>query len=305
MNRLENFVRNWSVLIFLGGLALIGFAPTLSQRTAQLFSVPPAKQPLTLRPLYIVDQKGNRIGWWRIKLDPTSVMLGDTANLEVAYVANPELVHPPMPADLPPAARFQRCVETNEMLKEWQQPPADCGAPPPGASAPATTQSAAGNAPTIPISLLSARIKHSDLPFNPHQREHSFDLAAIFQSKVLSDNHIWHLTAQDGKTEPGRKSVIVAFQVEPSSFQQRQVDVNGKPVDVSGSEVPISFNVRTATGLPRQFDAICATLYAVLGAIGSSAAFMVVLKYWLGKRKAADAPTPTRRRSRTARQTRE
>jgi hypothetical protein len=305
MNRLENFIRNWAVLIFLGGLALIGLAPTLSQRTAQLFSVPPTKQSLTLRPFYIVDQKGNRIGWWRIKLDPTSVMIGDTANLEVAYAANPALIHPPVPADLPPAARYQRCMEANELAKEWQQPPADCGAPPQGASAPAVTPPASGNAPTPPISLLGARIKHSDLPFNPRQREHTFDLAAIFRSAGLSDNHIWHLTAEEGKTEPGRKSVIVAFQVEPSSFQQRAVDVNGKPVDVGGSEVPISFNVRTATGLPRQFGAICATIYAVLGAIGSSAAFLAVLKYWLGKRRAAAAPAAAPRRSRATRQTRE
>jgi hypothetical protein len=298
MRRLEDFVREWSILIFLGGLALVGLAPTLGRQTIRFFSAaPPARQSVTLRPLQIVDENGTEIGWWQIKLDPTSVMLGDTADLEVTYLANRDLFHPPTQQDLPPELRYQSCIERNEALQHWGQSPADCGPPPPRENAKLAPLSVPQHASPPPINLLNAAIKQSDLLYIPREDTYSFKLEDIFQSPMLSDNHIWHLTTEQGKTEPGRKSVIIAFRVEPANYKQREVEINGRSVAVNGSEVPIRFDVRTATGLPRQFGAICVATYTAVGAICSSAAFLTVLRFWLGRRR---RPTPrkgARRRS--------
>src|SRR5579859_2348753 len=224
MRRLEDVIRDGSILIFLGGIAVIWLAPTLSRQTELLLSVPPTREAITLRPLQIFDEHGTSIGWWQITLNPTSVMIGDTAELEVTYQAR-----------------------RSEL------------------------------SPSISVSSLSAEIEHSDLPYTPEASTHEFDVHDIWASRGLKGNHIWHLSAEEGKTAPGRKSVILNFRVQPTSLQQRKVAINGQPITVNGSEVSIPFSVRTATGLPRQFSAICTAAFAALGAIGSSAAFLTVL----------------------------
>jgi hypothetical protein len=216
----------------------------MSRQTELLLSVPPMREAITLRPLQIVDDYGTSIGWWQITLDPTSVMIGDTAELEVTYQA--------------------RRSETS---------------------------------PSISVSSLSAEIEHSDLPYTPEASLHEFDVHDIWASRGLKGNHIWQLSAEEGKTAPGRKSVILNFRVQPANLQQRKVAINGQPITVNGSEVSIPFNVRTATGLPRQFSAVFTAALTTLGAIGSSAAFLTVLKHWLGKRKRPATQRKSSRRS--------
>jgi hypothetical protein len=296
------------ILIVIGGIALGALAPMLSNKTVQLFLKQASMEPFSLRPLYVVNQRGTTIGWWQIRLIPKDVMIGDTADLEVTYAANTALLNRQLPM---PGLRQERqqltCAEANALRGSWGGRLQDC--PPATGQDARQAEPAIAGLPSLPqLTMLRAQIIHSDLPYAPQQDAHDFSIAAVVESPNLSENHIWHLLANQPNTTPGRKSLLIAFQVQPASYQQKEAEIGGQSVLLNGSELPIAFNVLTEYGLSRHVGAILTAGYMTLGAICSSTAFLMVLRHWLqnrssragGIRRRRKTTRPARRRPSSA-----
>jgi hypothetical protein len=285
------------ILVILGGIALMVLAPMLSDKTVQLFGEETSTGSLSLRPLYVLNERGATIGWWQIRLIPKDVMIGDTADLEITYAANAALLNKPLPTPGPGHGKQQlTCAEANALRASWGGRRQDCS-PAAGQDAREAEPAIAEQSVLPQLTMLRARIINSDLPYAPQEDSHDFSLAAIVQSPLLSENHVWHLLANQPNTAPGRKSLLIAFQVQPASYQQREAEIGGQSVLLNGSELPVAFNVLTEYGLPRHVRAIFTAGYTTLAAICSSTAFLMVLRHWLQYRSSRASGARGRRKT--------
>jgi hypothetical protein len=285
--RTERFIAGWWwVPLSLVGMVLLFVGPSLVDTLFSNRSASPATS--TGRPFYITDPNGGLVGWWQVKF-PTQIMSGNSAELEVSYIADPKLFHEDRQdaadASASPALRqYRQCQFDNASGKQWGRAEQECGpAPVDGAAS-----SLVPRFPEIPpIKFLAVRIRHSDLPYKPDDDRVHLDLNQIFSSSGHSANCIWSLPT-DTATE-GKKLLILSFDVSPASYQQHQVEMNSGVMSVVGNEVGLPITVLTKYGISRQTVVLCTLLVQGLGAILTSSGFLLVLKWFLDRLSAKRA----------------